>query len=821
MPQSALTPLYQQRLAAARRMGSAAGWVLLAIGSWSLGGTLIDWSPVESPVGSPYPLGLIGSTGVVFLALALLGQARPGTRPARIASFLAGVVAAVAAVAAADPGGLPPAFQSTWAMAAVLWIAAVTVIGAAFASRRNVSLVLGIGGSVLVGVGISVLIVRLVGAFDMLGGRGFAVVPLQLALAALLLGATSIALVWAEEPVTALLPEWVPAGVGLATVAASLFLWRAMVTREEAAISHLTRQAVAAERMALKREVDAIGRVLRHFSMWSSSVGIPDSSLQFAALNRDLPGVAALAILDSTGYPVRVLPSGSPAGRVISALAAPEALLGQGHNPVILLPIPGDTSSFVMHAAICSAGRCGYGVAALVTGADLLRGTVGERTGGYLFATGAPGLGRLRPRFEESMPLDLGTLGWVVSARPGPTTIAGSRSTIPDLALILGLALSALVYGTVRLGISSWQNAREVERMRLSAALGRATDSVWEWDLTTGSLTRSESLWRHLGYDPAEMDQTLTEWLDLIHPDDHGRISSSLLALALNEADIFEDEYRVAAANGGWHTVADRGRAVERTADGRAGRCLGITADVTSARRSEQELRQAEALSGMGRVAAKVAHEINNPLAGIRSAFMLVKDAVPEDHPHHHYVGAIEREVERIATVTRQLYETYRPEPENARGSLATVASDAVVLLGQVNRGKEVTIETEFVNLPPMVPFRGGLLRQIVYTLVQNAVDASPPGGTVTIHGAVAGRDLVLTITDQGPGVPVQLRERIFEPFFTTKDSSASTSGMGLGLTMVQRSVEGVGGRIVVDDAPAGGARFTVSLPYPEGEPTG
>jgi PAS domain S-box-containing protein len=821
MPWRALIPLYQRRLALARRVGLVAGWLLLMIGLWSLVGSLIDWDPFDSPVGTPYPMGLVGSTGLVFLALSLLAQTRPGLRAAKVAAVLAASVAVVAGLGAADPGGVPPALSTTWSVAAVLGIAAATVVMAAFASRENAAPVLGIGGTVLIGIGISVVMVRLLGAFDLMASRGVTVVPLQLALAALLLGATSLALVWAEEPVSALFPAWVPAGVGLAAVAAAVFLWRAMVTREEAAIAHLTRQAVAAERMALRREVEASARVLRHFSMWSSSVGVTDSSLQFAALARDLPGVSTVVGLDSVGYPVTVLPSGAPTGPLLSALATPDALRGDGRNPVILLPVPGDTSSFVMHAARCAAGGCGYGVAALIRGEALLRGTVGERTSGYIFTAGARGLGRLRNGFEETLPLDLGDLDWAVSARPAPSTIGAARSTVPDLALVLGLAMSALLYGTVRLGISSRQRAHEMERMRLSNALGRATDSVWEWDLITGRVPRSESFWRHLGYEASSMGQTLEEWLDLVHPDDRSRVSSGLLTLAFGESELFEEEYRVAAANGTWHTVADRGRAVERGADGKSGRCFGIVADVTASRRAEQELRQAEALSGMGRVAAKVAHEINNPLAGIRSAFMLVKDAVPDTHPHHHYVGAIEREVERIATVTRQLYETYRPEPEDANGSLMTVASDAVVLLGEVNRGKKVTIHTEFDGVPSVVPFRGGLLRQIVYTLVQNAVDASPVGGRVLIHGAVVDRDLVLTITDEGPGVPAQLRERIFQPFFTTKDSSAATSGMGLGLTMVQRSVEGTGGRIVVDDAPDGGARFTVSLPFPQGDTTG
>jgi len=96
-------------------------------------------------------------------------------------------------------------------------------------------------------------------------------------------------------------------------------------------------------------------------------------------------------------------------------------------------------------------------------------------------------------------------------------------------------------------------------------------------------------------------------------------------------------------------------------------------------------------------------------------------------------------------------------------------------------------------------------------------VDASPVGGTVDVLARMEESDLVLEVHDQGPGVPEELRARIFEPFFTTKDASVRTSGMGLGLSMVSRSVAAAHGSIAVDDAPSGGARFTVRLPLTNG----
>src|SRR5690606_31051608 len=171
-----------------------------------------------------------------------------------------------------------------------------------------------------------------------------------------------------------------------------------------------------------------------------------------------------------------------------------------------------------------------------------------------------------------------------------------------------------------------------------------------------------------------------------------------------HERETFEAEYRVATPAGDWHILVDRGRAVERDGNGRAVRVLGITADVTRARRTEQEFHEVETLTSMGRIAARVAHEINNPLAGIRSAFMLIKDAVPTDHPHHRYVGAIEREVDRIAAVTRSLYETYRPERESDQTAVTTVIGDAVALLAEMNRKTQVRIETDLSGIPSSIP---------------------------------------------------------------------------------------------------------------------
>jgi PAS domain S-box-containing protein len=236
--------------------------------------------------------------------------------------------------------------------------------------------------------------------------------------------------------------------------------------------------------------------------------------------------------------------------------------------------------------------------------------------------------------------------------------------------------------------------------------------------------------------------------------------------------------------------------------------------DLTERKRAEDSLRQIGALTTMGQLAARVAHEINNPLAGIQNAFLLVRSGISTEHPHFRFVGAIEREIARIAAVTRQLYETYRPDQAaDAHSSVILAISDAVSFLEQVNRARQVKIITNVINAPSLVPVPDALLRQTLYNLVQNALDASPPNGTIEVTATRDGNECVIRVCDEGPGIPERIRERIFEPFFSTKDRTIKTGGMGIGLSLVRQSVLAVGGQVHVHDRPQGGTEFEVRLP--------
>jgi PAS domain S-box-containing protein len=268
------------------------------------------------------------------------------------------------------------------------------------------------------------------------------------------------------------------------------------------------------------------------------------------------------------------------------------------------------------------------------------------------------------------------------------------------------------------------------------------------------------------------------------------------------------------------HPAPDRTASLEfslkpiKDHEGRVVQVLVEGRDLSARKRVEETLREIGALTTMGQLAARVAHEINNPLAGIQNAFLLVRGAIPTDHPHYRFVGAIEREIARIAAVTRQLYETYRPDQSLMTPSSVILAvTDAVSFLEQLNRSRQVTITTDLSRAPSLVPVPDALLRQTLYNLIQNAYDASPVDGTITVSALVEQNHCVIRITDEGDGIPPDIRARIFDPFFTTKDKTVKTGGMGIGLSLVRQSVEAVGGSIVVHDQPQGGTEFEVRLP--------
>jgi PAS domain S-box-containing protein len=834
----------------ARRLALFGGGLILLVGVSDIIAWIAAVPALLQPLPGFSPLSFTAAVGEMALGLGLVGLASGHRRAMAVGgltALLLGLATLIQAGTGFDPGlGLSPAsigiasesnapFHVPVSTGLLLLFAGAGQLAFVIPARAERGrLFAGALGSIVVVLCLGILATRIVVSPDA-GGGLLVGSALQVLGGSLVIGLLLVFAAWSADPSATATTPWVPLSIGLGLLVTVLLVWRTLISHEREQAREATVAAVSTARREISRQVETAARVLSRLARFGSTPqpASPAWASAMLALTRDIDGLRGIAWTDRAAivreYRPTPIPSDTLRLDIQRRLASLTTTVETGASNEVTYFALGDSGrSFAAAVPICALAGCTGYIVGIFDAERLLRPVLGNRGDGYLFRVESGSTRILGPRrrgdaesWTQRASLGLGKdVSWEISAEPSRDTVRRLYSGLPDLLLLLGLLVTALVPVTLRLGQMTLTRARLAERVRLNQALETANDGIWEWDIASGAAMRSETLWRHLGYDPVRVAPEMDSWQALIHPEDERRVRDALADHLVGKSETFEAQYRVRDHGGEWHWVIDRGRVVERSGTGAPRRMLGISADVTVRKRAEDELREVHSLTTMGRLAARVAHEINNPLAGIQNAFTLIKDAVPETHPHRRYVGAIEREIGRIAGVTRQLYETYRPEAAGSpNASVSSVVGDAVALLEQLNRGSQVRIQVDLSAAPAVVRLPDPLLRQAVYNLVQNAVEASPAGGTVLVRATVESGAFTLRVRDQGPGIPAELRERIFEPFFTTKAGSVRTGGMGLGLSMVRHSVQAFGGRVEILDPPGGGTEIVVRLPLNPIEP--
>jgi signal transduction histidine kinase len=230
-------------------------------------------------------------------------------------------------------------------------------------------------------------------------------------------------------------------------------------------------------------------------------------------------------------------------------------------------------------------------------------------------------------------------------------------------------------------------------------------------------------------------------------------------------------------------------------------------------RQLEQRQRQMEKLAALGQLAAGVAHEINNPLAGIRNAFELIKSELSPEDEHFELLDLIDREIERISAIVLQMHQLYRRSPPQPTDfSMAQILGEVISLLESTAKKRHVHLTCELGPVARNVHLAEGEVKQILYNVIRNALQASPENEAVSIRLAQQATEVVVDVQDHGAGIPDDIVSRIFDPFFTTKHGS-DQPGMGLGLSVSRSLIEAMGGRIEVFSGAGQGARFSVIFP--------
>lgn len=240
-----------------------------------------------------------------------------------------------------------------------------------------------------------------------------------------------------------------------------------------------------------------------------------------------------------------------------------------------------------------------------------------------------------------------------------------------------------------------------------------------------------------------------------------------------------------------------------------------VLADVTDARRLQDQLVQAEKLSALGEMISGVAHELNNPLASVVGYAQLVRATVGDDERLSARLETLDREAQRCQRVVRNLLSfARRHEPENRLLSLNEIVDSVVALLRYQMRVDGIDVAPELDRSLPAISGDGHLLQQVVLNLLTNAqqaIRAANGGGVIRVRTVTLSPERVaLIVEDDGPGIPDDVRARVFDPFFTTKPKG---EGTGLGLSLVHGTVTRHGGTIRVTRSDDGGARFVVEIP--------
>jgi PAS domain S-box-containing protein len=238
--------------------------------------------------------------------------------------------------------------------------------------------------------------------------------------------------------------------------------------------------------------------------------------------------------------------------------------------------------------------------------------------------------------------------------------------------------------------------------------------------------------------------------------------------------------------------------------------------DVTVEKQSQDVMRKAEKLAAAGRLAATVAHEINNPLEAVGNLIYLVRSTANLPDEIQGYLLMAEQELERVSHITRQTLGFYRDSSEPGPVHVRSVVESVLKLYDNKMKSKPIAVQLDITDGPPVHGMQGEL-KQLIGNLVSNAADAVDGGGRIKISVRPSARErrsgVEIKVADSGPGVAVENRTRIFEPFFTTKEDV----GTGLGLWVSREIATRHGGSIEVSpgrDSDLGGAVFTVFLPY-------
>jgi signal transduction histidine kinase len=338
---------------------------------------------------------------------------------------------------------------------------------------------------------------------------------------------------------------------------------------------------------------------------------------------------------------------------------------------------------------------------------------------------------------------------------------------------------------------------------------------IWEWNLQTGELAWSDEIRRLHGIETGKFDGRYESWMESILSEDRQQVHQAITDAMVSKGE-YEAQYRVVFADKTIHWLEARGRII--VIGDVPVRMLGVVMDVTSRKASEETLRQSEKVAATGRLAASIAHEINNPLASVMNALYILRTNSRMPESALIYVKTAEEELARVVHITKQTLGFYREISSPVMSSVPQLFEEVLAAYDARIEQGQITVHKDFSDVGELAAFPSEL-RQVFSNLVLNSIEAiSEPGSSIFIRvkqslNKHSHAGIRVTVADNGRGIPTENMSHIFEPFFTTKDSK----GTGLGLWVSQGIVQKHQGSLRLrsrTDAIRHGTCCSVFLPF-------
>jgi len=352
-------------------------------------------------------------------------------------------------------------------------------------------------------------------------------------------------------------------------------------------------------------------------------------------------------------------------------------------------------------------------------------------------------------------------------------------------------------------------------RERMDQAIKALRFGIWDWDLVQNQLYWDDFMYELYEQDRSRFSGVYDAFEKTLHPEDREKVSAKLRECAELKTD-FNLEFRVLTSSGKVKRISSKAK---NTFDpsGKILRMVGACWDVTELRENELKLLQASKMSSLGEMSSGIAHEINNPLAIIQGKNHQIRMIAQRPNPDLQNIVKITEDLDqtvgRISKIIKGLRNFSRDGEKDPyeRKSVKILVEETLSFCANRFKHHDIVIDTDGIPEHLEVACRPSQIAQVLLNLLNNSFDAIQelPSKWIKLDALSSLDQVLISVTDSGPGIPSEIRERILEPFFTTKEVG---KGTGLGLSISLGIMKSHGGNLTIDST-CPNTRFVLELP--------